>query len=759
MSVARTALRDESNQAIGWLTIARLPGRSDPLSEHPDSGRPVLAEGGDYHFEIDVEPAEGAVAVEPSTELFSFDDTTCRRGRIRPRQFVGRIRVRVDDPSTGQSGYADIEVRPTKLEAEAEYRHMLRDIEDVATEALLHGFAPAALSLTTDSATTPELLYQQFALLHAKLVSREFEDSMALILANPHRAWIDEREDQHPGRPLRAGGHLSRALARSGPRVKTYGRLSLGSVPRRVERSRTESTLDSIPNRFVLYALSRWRSVAQRLADALGPLGSEPGPIRRGRDAAAEILTRMDRHLGHPLFREVAPLRVFPMANQVLLKQAGYRDLFRTFALGEVGSRLALDLDLDDVFAASQRNAAALYEYWTFLQLADAVGTVCGAEKTVEALQPARDGLSIGFRQGVASGLHWHLERAGREFEITLFFNRTFLVSTSYASDVSWSRAMRPDCSLHIRPQSRTPTLAHPGDLDVWLHFDAKYRVEYLREQFDASEDLSENAAAEAESIERWSRSRREDLLKMHAYRDAIRRTAGAYVLFPGNENLPPYREFQELLPGLGAFMLRPASSPAQSGRTAIEKFLSDVIDHAADRATQHERERFWRAQVRRTPESVSSAAVELPEIALPPRDALVLCGYVRGHEQQSWIETSGLYNVRADRRRGALSADSSELRGEWVLLYGANVPVSLWERIGGWFVQTRDDLLELGYPRPRGAAYLCCPVTRHAALPHWLDDLDVGGLRSAELPTGHPFAVNWSTLLAAGTTSPRSFR
>jgi predicted component of viral defense system (DUF524 family) len=754
MTSARTALLDQSNKPIGWLTIARLPSRSDPLSEHPVSGRPVLAEGCDYRFEIDMGPVADALVVEPSTELFSFDDLTCRRGRVRPRQFVGRIVIRVDHPPSGRWGRADIEVRPTKLDAETEYRHMLRDIEDVATEALLHGFAPATLSLTSESAARPDLLYQQFALLHAKLMSREFEESMALILANPHHAWIDEREEQHPGRPLRAGGHLSRALARSGPRVNTHGRLSVGSVPRRVERSRTESTLDSVPNRFVLYALARWRSVAQRLTDALGPFGGEPGPVRRGRDAAAEVQTRMDSYLGHSLFREVAPLRVFPMANQVLLKQAGYRDLFRTFALGEVGSRLALELDVDDVFAASQRNAAALYEYWTFLQLADVVGAVCGEPKSLEALQPAKDGLSMGFRQGAASGLTWRITRAGREFDIGLFFNRTFLVSSSYALEASWSRAMRPDCSLHIQPRSLTPTLADPGDLDVWLHFDAKYRVEYLREQFDASEDPGGEAAAEAESVERLSRSRREDLLKMHAYRDAIRRTAGAYVLFPGSENVAPFREFQELLPGLGAFALRPANSPRESGRTAIEEFLSDVIDHAADRATQHERDRFWRARVRRTPEA-SSGDVDLPEIALPPRDALVLCGYVRGREQQQWIERSGLYNVRADRRRGALSADSSELRGEWLLLYGAKVPVSLWQRVGGWFVQTRDDLLELGYPQPRGAAYLCCPVTPHEAQPEWLGDLQVGALRPAELPTGHPFAANWASLVVAGATGP----
>jgi hypothetical protein len=242
----------------------------------------------------------------------------------------------------------------------------------------------------------------------------------------------------------------------------------------------------------------------------------------------------------------------------------------------------------------------------------------------------------------------------------------------------------------------------------------------------------------------------------MHAYRDAIRRTAGAYVLFPGNESVSPYREFRELLPGLGAFVLRPANSPTESGRTAIEKFLSDVVDHAADRATQHERDRFWRATVRHTPESATSEATALPDITLPPRDALVLCGYVRSRQHQSWIESAGLYNVRADRRRGALSADSSELRGEWLLLYGANLPVSVWERVGGWFVQTRDDLIAHGYPEPGGAAYLCCPVTRAPSPPEWLGDLDIGVLRPDGLAWGHPFAVNWARLLAAGSAVRR---
>ena len=341
------------------------------------------------------------------------------------------------------------------------------------------------------------------------------------------------------------------------------------------------------------------------------------------------------------------------------------------------------------------------------------------------------------------------IERASREFEIDLFFNRTFVVSTTYEHDASWTREMRPDCSLHIQPRSRMPKLTDPRDLDVWLHFDAKYRVEHAREQFDAGKDLGQDAAAEAESVERLSRSRREDLLKMHAYRDAIRRTAGAYVLFPGNESVSPYREFQELLPGLGAFVLRPASSPSESGRTAIEKFLSDVVDHVADRATQHERDRFWRATVRHTPDPPSSSATDFRHLIAA--FAMRSCSAATSEAESTRMDRGRWPLQRAGGQVQVLSADSSELRGEWLLLYGANIPASAWQRVGGWFVQTRDDLSAAGYPEPRGKAYLCCPVTRGWCLPDWIGGLDVGALRPQKLTSGHPFAVSWARLLAAG--------
>src|SRR3982074_3376562 len=85
--------------------------------------------------------------------------------------------------------------------------------------------------------------------------------------------------------------------------------------------------------------------------------------------------------------------------------------------------------------------------------------------------------------------------------------------------------------------------------------------------------------------------AKRADLLKMHAYRDAIRRTAGSYVLYPGlpgrDAESRSFPEYHEILPGLGAFLLRPGEFGEADGSTALEGFLSDLFDHFASILSQ----------------------------------------------------------------------------------------------------------------------------------------------------------------------------
>jgi hypothetical protein len=236
----------------------------------------------------------------------------------------------------------------------------------------------------------------------------------------------------------------------------------------------------------------------------------------------------------------------------------------------------------------------------------------------------------------------------------------------------------------------------------------------------------------------------------MHAYRDAIRRSAGAYVLYPGTEQPAPFRQYEEILPGLGAFVLRPGPVGTR-GANELTAFLSVALAHAADRATQHERERYWRGVIRRNEPDTHHENRQMPKLAEPPRDTPVLCGFVRNQRHLNWIRRAGLYNVRADQRRGALTSAATELRSEWVLLYGSSGVHALLQRQGPWFVQSRDELLASGYPNPGGSAYLCATVQPVLEYPRWLVGINVDELRDAagHIP-GQPFVVTWADLLVA---------
>ena len=136
VSTVSAPIRTERGEAIATLTVGRLPGRRNCL-ELVDE-QVILEEEGTYVFAIDGDALSADLIVDPGDELFSFDDTSRSRGRLQPRQHVGRIRVAVRHANT--EGFVVLSVRPRKLDEETEYRRMLDDIADVATEAILQGF-------------------------------------------------------------------------------------------------------------------------------------------------------------------------------------------------------------------------------------------------------------------------------------------------------------------------------------------------------------------------------------------------------------------------------------------------------------------------------------------------------------------------------------------------------------------------------------------------------------------------------------------
>lgn len=739
-------LRAAGGAPVGAILISALPRSDPPRDRTGDPSRPrsepavQLQEASSYRYRLDL-PAISDVRLEPA-ELFDPDDQSGMTGRLHTRQYVGDVLVTLVNADGDELGSALAMVRAAKLEHEREYQRMLREIADLAAEAVLQGFAPATTSTSISATRAPKLLYQQFAILQARLADEELQNAIAEVIHRPQRDWMQETEWRPPGRPLKAGSDVGRALTGPGRRVRAaFPVASLATLPRMIASHRSEETVDTIANRFVKFALVHWRELATRLGDVLASR-SDAAYAMRGMTAIDRVVEALDDVLAEPFFREVGRLQELPTSNQVLLKREGYRQIFSTFALIE--SSLDLQLDLEDAVRPSQRNIASLYEYWTFLKLVNALGEACqDARAALKLFEKDGDGLSLGLKRGRQSKLHWEISVAGRRLAVSVYFNRTFRATDDISSDGSWSRAMVPDASVLVRPVQGRTRVENERDLDVWLHFDAKYKLDWSSSQFErVRPEREEEAALQEEEQERQGSSRREDLLKMHAYRDAIRRSAGAYVLFPGHSEPLEFREYLELIPGLGAFPLRPGDD---AGLAGLRRFLGDVLLHAADQATAEERGRFWRSRI--FPGHPGSGQPAADFLDRPPADTPVLLGHVPDEHGWRWVESTCQYVVSLGRHDDGLTVHAEELAAPLVLLSGAG-RIEVFERRGAWTLVEDQDLQVLSYPQPHDAPALLCELLPIEEQPCWFGELPLVDLLARARSPGEPVLTYWSRLV-----------
>lgn len=739
----------------GTLRVSLLPrstqeGALLDLRDKPDRDRTVepvqLIEGAEYRYEFILPdaPAEAVLTTDRDREIFEPDTADGRTGRLRPRLYTGTLPVTIF--LAGQPiGRVAFEVRSWKFDYLSHYRWMLRDIADSLTEAVMERFAPTEQRFAPAEGRDALTLYQRFAFLRSLIQSEPFAAAIQQILARPHRAWVEEEEWRLPGQGLPAGSAVARQFSRPGGRTAWPGG-PVPAVPARMQAFRTVETLDTAENRFVRFALTHWRDLVAEIDQALA---AEPrsGPVDRGRREAADLLEYLDSLLSADLFREVGILTQLPAGSQVLQKRAGYRDLFRAFLQAEMAALLQWDGG-EDVYSAGQRNVAALYEFWVFMQLSSVVAAFCSAQELDrnDLFEVREDGLGVRLKRGRQRLLTGVATRHGRRLKLELWFNRSFSAGEGGAS---WTRPMRPDCSLRIRLQTPEPE-------EIWLHFDAKYRVDGLHDLFGKRPQTPEEEEAflaEEQGAEDAGTAKRSDLLKMHAYRDAIRQSAGAYVIYPGQER-DDFKLYHEILPGLGAFALRPTKDGEAEGVGVLVKFLDDVLEHVASQATQHERDRYWRRISYGHESRVDRAVPAVPFLTRPPADTRVMLGYVKSQAHLDWIHAHHLYNLRADGRRGSLEPGALELGAEILVLYG---PVlyrpEIWKITGGPQVITRTGMLELGYPDPGSEFYhgLVVQPIPSAQWPAGVSAERVRAVYESRRPgaaPGEPVAVTWLDLV-----------
>jgi predicted component of viral defense system (DUF524 family) len=752
-------LLDEWGHERGLLTIATLPSRrlertitvaSNEDDADDDLENVRLVEGTEYVYILNVPDAAGPFDTDHS-EMFVADTERGDRGRLRTGLHTGAVEVRFFAASQ-VVGKICFEVQSTKLSYVTDYHWMLRDIADVCADLVMDRFAPSAARFSVNDTRNVETLYQRFAFLRSVLESDEFRAAIGQILTSPHVTWENVEDVTWHGRGVRPSSHISRSLVRPGPRSSIAQLLvgDLDSIPRPMVVIRAAASVDNVPNRFVKWLIGEWLTLVGEVSGALSRRDNETARVRRGMREISRLTKTLEAILEDDLFRDVGELTVFPEANQVLQKREGYRQLFRAFLQLDTAARLYWP-GLDPVYRAGQRNVAKLYEYWVYLQVGRIVARMSGQSfDATRLIERSDDGLTLRLHSREETMVAGNVQRFGRTIRVELWFNKSF--GTSFAGiEGSWTRPLRPDCSLRVEVMTNE---APP--LVTWIHFDAKYRIERLDETFGGDED--------GDSVEP-SGFRREDLLKMHAYKDAIRKSAGAYIIYPGTDEGKPFRQYHELLPGLGAFALRPTKDGASLGSDTLAVFIEHVMTHLSLQATQHARARYWTEQAYSgTPvETVLPAA---PFLDGPPADVLVLLGYAKNAAHRAWIRHTRMYNLRADAfRGGAVGMSSRELSARILVVFGDDTgDIDMYKIVDSPRIMTDRQLQSMGYPEPRGNQYFCFLLEK---LPgnrtlDWLTRGRIIDVRARKNPwalEGAPVVVTWLDLCAETQSSSMNDR
>lgn len=697
-------------------SVGDRTGRTKTSTLLSDEARrePVLIEGSTYGYELSGTDGKLEAVIEPR-ELFEPDRPGASRGRLCTGNRAGILVIKAVD-KVGAVFSGSIEVMSAKLRYDEEYRWMLRDITSDLAEAALSRFGATQSRYVPIDQGEPATLYQRFAFLQAVLESDEYQQALQQVLGHPYVAWECSMRRRPTSSGLRSSHATVRAVVRAGPRIRLHEPLgSLVAVPHDVPEQQLRPATDNLPNQFIKALLEEWRGLAQQVHDALvkeqGMKKTPLAPVMRGLSESNRLIDGLDAVLATQLFRGVSPLSQYPVDNQVLLRRPGYRELVRIHQQAQMAATLTWD-GADLVFGAGQRDVATLYEYWVFLQVGRIVSELCGRRFDYAGLfQLSDSGLQLNLRKRRAQVVSGSVNVAGKDLHLTLWFNRPFRRVTGE----SWSRDMRPDLSLGIGFSAEDS----PRDR-VWLHFDAKYRIEHLNEIIgeDEGDDLSGATISEGEPE---GRALREDLLKMHAYRDAIRRSSGAYVVYPGHGNGKTdetFLEFHELLPGLGAFALRPSEHGPVAGEAGIRRFIEDTLQHVGDILSRDRRALYWVSAVMGDPpcparvEPITSRSVEgLWFLNRPPEDEVILLA--TSPRAIVWDEKHDLLIFRTD---GPAQLPARVYRSRWAALLLSAEKIVL--------LRLEDEAVTEGVPEGIGldsGNWLAVRAVEYDMLPKWL--------------------------------------
>ena len=630
-------------------------------------------------------------------------------GIIAPNIFVGTLTLQILNLENPDKKWdLKLEVQSKKTSYRQDYQYMLNDITSKCTDLIIQANSPVSHSFETDFNTDNKTLYQRFAFVSSIINSEDFEDAIQRIVTSPSTNWTEEAELTDARKIKRFKNPELRSLINSDNRLKLKDthplyKKGIKSVATKIESYRKFESVDTSENRFIKHALESFLKFCMDISN-------HPNAGIRLKEEADNVSKKLETHLQQDLFKEVSRPTTLKLNSPTLQKKEGYREILKVWLKFDLAAQLIWNGG-DDVYSGGKKDIATLYEYWLFFKLLDVLKHVFDIEpKELEKLiVPSSNNLNLQLKQGKVTALRGTYTKSNRDLNIRFNYNRSFIGGTHDITKTgSWTSTLRPDYTLSIWPTKLKESEAEAKEQIVHIHFDAKYKIANINQIL--GEEQTEDSLNKEKRQNLKGIYKNADLLKMHAYKDAIRRTSGAYVLYPGEID-KPLRGFHEILPGLGAFPIKPSENTNET--IYLENFINEVLKHFLNTASQRENIAHKSYVIHKNvkPNEISEPIPEyFNDEKLIPDDTYVLIGFYNHQTQYEWISKKEMYNFRMGSGNGSLVLDKETVSAKYLLLHTHKDKSSsdLWKIISkGPKVYSKENIIKKDYINPSQDYYL----------------------------------------------------
>ena len=774
--------------------ILEIKGDPDSINEISEDmalefaeSRYQIMEGCIYEYRFKSAPAttnDFGLFQEAGNKIISVSKFEKSRGRLTPNIYVGSLGlgiVRNTEPNRILDTVY-LEVLATKLgdsippEYDKDYREnyksMLEDIASKCSDLLIQINSPVSQKFEPDFNVETRTIYQRFAFVKSLIASVEFNNAVNRILYAPAARWKETLENEDIRKMRRVTSSASKQIISGTNRINYDLAENIHSVPLKILNNHKNETFDTPENRFIKFSLGTFLNFCEVCEKKFSDLNYEKACKEAG--ALNKVLLS---YLEAPFFKEISRPTTLQLNSPLLQRKSGYREILNAWMLFDLAAKLIWKGG-ENIYHADKRDIAVLYEYWLFFQLYDLFITKFEFRQITydnslvsslidrEQIEETKDGLGLKLKSGKETSLSGKTRNETRNLNVRFSYNRTYSGNSKYignkelyhAKQGSWTKQLRPDYTLSFWPSALDEDDAEAEDVIVHIHFDAKYKLKWqevftkkLSEAEDDNHQEGSSEKTEAEdneendesgdkldSLEKEKRDERNgiyknaDLLKMHAYKDAIRRTGGAYVLYPGEgdpeKTNAKYLGFHEVIPGLGAFAICPSKDKSRTGISELSEFIDKVIAHLQDRASQRENLAYKAYDIHKAKKSDYKKDGKTPNITnepmpeyldtsqkvkLIPDETYVLIGYYKSQEHLNWIVKHGVYNGRTGNARGAMNITSNIIGAQYLLLHTKGN-----DKSGKLFkikqclnekprILSVDDKIFIDYPSPKHNFYL----------------------------------------------------